>query len=67
MQIITNYTIASATEHTLADWDQYVQKHPHATPYHSFAWINSVNNAYEHNNVSLIAYESQKVVGLCHA
>ncbi len=64
MQTTTSFTIATATKHALADWDQYVESHPQASPYHSFAWVNSVNSAYEHNNVSLIAYESQKVVGV---
>jgi FemAB-related protein (PEP-CTERM system-associated) len=64
MQTTTNYTIAPATDHTPADWDQYVESHPQASPYHRFAWVQSVSDAYEHGNVSLIAYESEKVVGV---
>jgi FemAB-related protein (PEP-CTERM system-associated) len=64
METSINYTIVSATNHTITDWDQYVENHSLASPYHRFAWVKSVNEAYGHDNVSLIAYEADKVVGV---
>lgn len=45
-------------------WDEYVTQHPHATPYHRFAWLQSVQEAYNHQSVSLIALDNDKVVGV---
>lgn len=52
---------------TLSDktrWNQYVHAHPQATAYHNFAWVESVEQAYRHPNVSLIALDDDKVVGV---
>jgi hypothetical protein len=43
---------------TLADqaaWDEYVNGHIDASPYHRFAWVLSIEQAYQHQNVSLLA------------
>jgi FemAB-related protein (PEP-CTERM system-associated) len=45
-------------------WDDYVERHPQGTPYQRFAWVESVEQAYQHKNVSLIAIENQQVVGV---
>jgi len=45
-------------------WNQYVHAHPQATPYHNFAWVDSIEQAYGHPNVSLIALTDNKVVGV---
>ncbi|MEP0355643.1 MAG: FemAB family XrtA/PEP-CTERM system-associated protein [Paraglaciecola sp.] len=45
-------------------WDQYVSIHPDATPYHRFAWVKSIEQAYHHKNVSFIALEGDSVVGI---
>jgi FemAB-related protein (PEP-CTERM system-associated) len=57
-----NIRIATINEQTL--WDEYVNAHPDATPYQRFAWLLSVEQAYQHNNVSLIAFDADKVVGI---
>lgn len=45
-------------------WDQYVSTHPSATPYHKFAWLESVNQAYGHTCFALLAQQQGKVVGI---
>lgn len=45
-------------------WDQYVSTHPDATPYHRFAWVKSIEQAYHHKNISFIALEGDSVVGV---
>lgn len=45
-------------------WDNYVTHHPKASPYHKFAWVKSVEEAYQHKNVSLIAFIGDSVVGV---
>ncbi len=47
-----------------ASWNQYVQHHTQATPYHNFAWIESVEQAYGHQNSSQIAMIDGKIVGI---
>jgi FemAB-related protein (PEP-CTERM system-associated) len=45
-------------------WDEYVDGHNDATPYHRFAWLLSIEQAYQHQNVSLLAFNDDKVVGV---
>jgi FemAB-related protein (PEP-CTERM system-associated) len=45
-------------------WDEYVDGHKDASPYHRFAWILSVEQAYQHKNVSLLAFNEEKLVGV---
>jgi FemAB-related protein (PEP-CTERM system-associated) len=45
-------------------WDKYVDGHSNATPYHRFAWLLSIEQAYQHQNVSLLAFNDNKVVGV---
>ena len=47
-----------------ADWNLYVKTHPQATPYHLYAWIQSVEQAYGHENISQIATINGKIVGI---
>lgn len=56
--------IVRATQAHQAAWDEYVTSHKNASPYHRFAWVLSVEQAYQHQNVSLIAFENDKVVGV---
>lgn len=52
-------------------WNRYVNEHPKATPYHNFAWVRSVQAAYHHKNVSVLAYINQngtnKITGILPA
>lgn len=45
-------------------WNHYVHAHPQASAYHNFAWVESVQQAYGHPNISLIALDDDKVVGV---
>jgi FemAB-related protein (PEP-CTERM system-associated) len=47
-----------------AAWDEYVDSHNEATPYHRFAWLLSIEQAYQHQNVSLLAFNDDKIVGV---
>ncbi|MCF2947744.1 FemAB family PEP-CTERM system-associated protein [Paraglaciecola aquimarina] len=58
------YKIVQASHQLETDWDTYVESHKYATPYHRFAWLKSVEQAYQHNNVSLLAYDQDEVVGV---
>jgi FemAB-related protein (PEP-CTERM system-associated) len=50
-----------------AVWDEYVDGHSNATPYHRFAWLLSIVDAYKHKNVSLLAFVDDKIVGVLPA
>ncbi len=56
--------IRQTTPSDKACWNRYVHAHPQATAYHSFAWVESVEQAYDHPNVSLIALHNNQVVGV---
>ena len=47
-----------------AVWDEYVDGHKDASPYHRFAWLLSVEQAYQHKNVSLLAFDDDKIIGV---
>jgi len=47
-----------------AAWDEYVDGHKDASPYHRFAWLLSIEQAYQHKNVSLLAFNEEKLVGV---
>ncbi len=47
-----------------ARWNQYVQTHSQATPYHNFSWVQSVGQAYGHPNSSQIALIDNNIVGV---
>jgi FemAB-related protein (PEP-CTERM system-associated) len=57
-----NIRLATSDDKTM--WDSYVTCHSDASPYQRFAWLSSVEQAYQHNNVSLIAFEGDKVIGV---
>jgi len=56
--------IRQTTPSDKARWNQYVQAHPQATAYQNFAWVESVEQAYGHPNISLIALDHDQVVGV---
>jgi FemAB-related protein (PEP-CTERM system-associated) len=47
-----------------ATWDEYVDGHNNATPYHRFAWLLSIEQAYQHQNMSLLAFNDDTLVGV---
>jgi FemAB-related protein (PEP-CTERM system-associated) len=57
-----NITMAVTSDK--AAWDKYVDGHNAATPYHRFAWLLSIEQAYQHKNVSLLAFNGDEVVGV---
>ncbi|MFQ3198179.1 MAG: FemAB-related protein (PEP-CTERM system-associated) [Paraglaciecola sp.] len=56
--------IRLATSADQVIWDQYVVQHPQTTPYHRFAWLQSIEAAYQHQSVSLLALQDEQVVGI---
>lgn len=56
--------IVQATPVHAESWDKYVSAHSQATPYHRYAWVQSVEQAYKHKNASLVALEEDQVVGI---
>ncbi|MAA58663.1 MAG: PEP-CTERM system-associated, FemAB-related protein [Alcanivorax sp.] len=45
-------------------WDQYVEQHPQATPYHLMAWGRAVEKAYGHRCIYLVAEQEGSLVGV---
>tara|TARA_R110002124_G_scaffold156649_1_gene323743 strand:- start:5022 stop:6089 length:1068 start_codon:yes stop_codon:yes gene_type:complete len=45
-------------------WNEYVNAHPRATPYHRFGWLKSVEQAYQHKNIAAIALNDTQIVGV---
>ena len=56
--------IRMATPADQTSWDEYVDGHKDASPYHRFAWILSVEQAYQHKNVSLLAFNEEGLIGI---
>jgi FemAB-related protein (PEP-CTERM system-associated) len=56
--------IRIATNADQTAWDEFVDNHKDASPYHRFAWVLSVEQAYQHKNASLLAFDDDKVVGV---
>ncbi|MGB3222607.1 MAG: FemAB family XrtA/PEP-CTERM system-associated protein [Desulforhopalus sp.] len=55
------------THATLADqdeWDSFVLSHPHASPYHLFAWGSAIALAYGHKSYFLVARQEGSLVGI---
>lgn len=40
-----------------AQWDNYVNDHSQATPYHRSGWLNAVGRAYDHDDASIVVVE----------
>ena len=46
-------------------WDQFVSRHPKASPYHRFAWKKSIENSYSHKCIYLLAEDELKnIIGV---
>jgi FemAB-related protein (PEP-CTERM system-associated) len=58
------YKIVRLTKQNSHAWDEYVGEHKQGTPYHRAAWVESVEQAYQHQNVSLMAFQQDQVVGV---
>lgn len=56
--------IRLATPEDKQQWDAYVENHQEAIPYQRFAWLLSVEQAYQHSSAGLIAFNQDKVVGV---
>ncbi len=54
--------VAQAADKEL--WDAYVKQHPSATPYHRFAWMQAVEEAYGHAAHPLMAMDGEHLVGV---
>ncbi len=48
-------------------WDAYVESHPDVSPYHLFAWKDTVEQAYGHKGYYLIAEKNNSVCGILPA
>lgn len=61
---MTEITIVSAESKDSVRWDAYVENHPDSSPYHMFAWKESVERAYGHRGYYLIAERSKSICGV---
>ncbi len=48
----------------LARWNEFVSRHPEATPYHLMGWALAVQRAYGHDPVLLIAEQADRIAGV---
>lgn len=52
-------TVRRATSPDAAeDWDRFVSGHPDATPFHSSAWLDTVNETFDYRPESVLLYEN---------
>lgn len=56
--------IAHATPADQEEWDSFILSHPHASPYHFFAWGAAIAQAYGHKSYSLMARQEGRLVGV---
>lgn len=56
--------LVAASLNNAAKWDEYVAKHPMASPYHRFAWLQTVEQAYGYSSAAQLACVDDKVVGV---
>jgi len=61
--LIMNIRQASANDEE--KWNDYVSRHPQASPYHHFSWRKTIENAYGHQCYYLLAENTDKeIVGV---
>ncbi|MDD5675800.1 MAG: FemAB family PEP-CTERM system-associated protein [Chitinivibrionales bacterium] len=58
-------TIIQATAAHAAAWDEYVERHPHASVYHYYAFRNAVENCYGHRSLYFAALGDTTPQRLC--
>lgn len=58
------FTVRQVEKKDQPEWDNYVLSHSGASPYHLWAWKESVEKAYNHTSFYFIAEDSGKVVGV---
>jgi serine/alanine adding enzyme len=46
------------------DWESYVLKHKNGSFWHSNSWMNTLENVFNYDNVSIIALKGEEVVGV---
>ena len=57
--------IVIAQESDAKRWDEYVGRHAHASPYHLFAWKQSIEFSYHQQSYYLIALDNQnEIIGI---
>jgi len=56
--------IVTLTDDRREAWDEYSDRHPHGTLFHRRAWLDAVSDAFGHENLSLIAVQGEKTVGV---
>lgn len=56
--------IRLASPNERSGWDEYVERHPLGTLFHTFAWRNAVGEAFGHRMFELLALRGERIVGL---
>lgn len=56
--------IKTLTPDLQSNWDDFVDTHPLATPYHKTGWMQAVNKAYGFSSIGLVAVEGSTIVGV---
>lgn len=60
----TQIIIHQAEQADQRRWDDYALTHPHAAPYHLFAWKLAIEKAYGHRCYYLYAEQNKELVGI---
>ena len=60
MTVIVRQAVISDKE----SWNNYIFSNDQATPYHNYSWVQSVEQTYGFKNISLIATDEERVVGI---
>lgn len=45
-------------------WDNFIVRHPKASPYHLFAWRKAIEEAYKHKCIYLFAEKNNEILGV---
>ena len=60
----TRFVIRPVTPRDAGRWDEYVQAHEDGTLFHTWAWRESVVEAFHHDPIYLAAFHDDRLVGL---
>jgi len=64
--MVNGITVRKVTVEDQIEWNDYIAKHNDASAYHHYAWVQAVQNAYNHKSASVIAKDTatNKVIGI---
>lgn len=64
--MVNGISVSKVTDEDQIEWNNYTETHDEASAYHSYSWVQAVQNAYKHKSASVLARDitTNKVVGI---